>query len=47
MWYKELKHIDLYYTIVTDDQLLTQLRDRSGSLHAINIINLTTNMIRY
>ena len=46
-WYKELQDVDLYYTNITAAQLINHLRNKSGGLHVIDTIYLTTEIIGY
>jgi hypothetical protein len=47
VWYNDLKDADIFYTKVTALKIMTFLDPNSGSLHAIDMISLRTNMHQY
>jgi hypothetical protein len=47
VWYNDLKDANTFYTKVTAREIIAFLDANSGSLHAINMISLRTNMHNY
>ncbi len=42
LWYRDLRHAQLYYTSVTAKQLMDHLETNCGGLHPIDLVNLPT-----
>jgi hypothetical protein len=47
LWYNNLEDTEFFYTKVTAIDIMALLDSNSGGLHAVDMINLRTNMIQY
>jgi hypothetical protein len=47
IWYNDLKDAETFYTKVTAIDIMALLDVNSGSLHAVDMISLRTNMTQY